>query len=219
LHEIKAVPVDQFPELHEKLIKGLGPGFSVRVGQPMKMESYGVLGLSWRTCFKASEIFERSERYFKLLSNTYIFKVEKDLKLSKVLLFRDANRKEIELSNEATFSTTIVVLTAMTETDIAPVAVSFKHNPPKDMQSYHDTFPCPVRFNQSQNFISYKTSDLETRTAKADANINKFLLERVEEETKGMIINSNKISSDLEKLIKDALSSRMPTIDHIGEGS
>lgn len=217
LHEVQAVPAEHFFELHEKLDQTLGPGFSVRVGQQMKIEDYGVLGLSWRTCSKAGEIFERSERYFKLLSNTYVFKVEKDQDISKIYLFREGYRRGIQLSNEATFSAIVVVLRAMTETDISPVSVSFIHAPPDDMKSYHPAFQCPILFDQSQNFISYKTSDLETRTAKADTSINKFLVERVEEETKGINISPNEIASDVEKLIKDALPSGIPSIDHVSE--
>jgi len=217
LHEVQAVPADDFFELHEKLDLTLGPGFSVRVGQQMKIEDYGVLGLSWRTCTKAGEIFERSERYFMLLSNTYVFKVEKDHDISKIHLFREGYRRGVELSNEATFSATVVVLRAMTETDIAPVDVSFKHDPPKDMKSYNHAFQCPILFNQSHNYISYKTADLETQTAKADAGINKFLIERVEEETKGIEVSPNKIASDVVNLIKDALPGGIPSIDHVGE--
>jgi len=217
LHEVQAVPADEFFDLHEKLDHILGPGFSVRVGQQMKIEDYGVLGLSWRTCSKAGEIFERSERYFKLLSNTYVFKVEKNYDISRIQLFREGYRRGIELSNEATFSATVVVLRAMTETDISPVGISFIHAPPRDMKSFHHAFQCPILFNQSQNFISYKTSDLETRTAKADASINKFLVERVEEETKGINISPSKIASDVEKLIKDALPSGIPSIDQVSE--
>ena len=54
LKDIQAVPADTFFELHEWLDQNLGPGFSVRVGQQMKIDDYGVLGLSWRT-----EIFPR----------------------------------------------------------------------------------------------------------------------------------------------------------------
>jgi AraC-like DNA-binding protein len=216
LHEVQAVPADHFFELHEKLDLTLRPGFSVRVGQQMKIEDYAVLGLSWRTCSKAGEIFERSERYFKLLSNTYVFKVEKGRDVSKVHLFRDGYRRGVELSNEATFSATIVVLSAMTETDIYPVRVSFKHDPPRDLKSYQDAFQCPILFNQSENYISYKTSDLDTRTAKADASINNFLVERVEEETKGIEVGSSKIALDVEKLIQNALPSGIPSIEHVG---
>jgi AraC-like DNA-binding protein len=216
MDDVQAVPADLFFEIHERLDQALGPGFSVRVGQQMKMDDYGVLGLSWKTCSKAGEIFERCERYFHLLSNTYLFKVEKEGEISKVYLFRDAYRRGVALSNEATFSASVVVLQAMTETDIAPIGVSFKHEAPRDLKSYRAAFKCPILFDQAHNFMVYKTPDLETRTAKADASINKFLVERVEEETKGIKISSIKIAADVENLIMDALPSGIPSLDKIG---
>ncbi len=217
MKEIRAVPADHFFELHEMLDQRLGPGFSVEVGQQMKIDDYGVLGLSWKTCSKAGEIFERSERYFQLLSNTYVFKVEKEGEIAKIHLFRDAYRRGVELSNEATFSATVIVLQAMTNTQIAPLSISFKHGAPTDLASYHEGFKCPVLFDQAHNFMAYKTSDLEMRTAKADMSINTFLVERVEEETRGIEISSIKIASDVEDLIRDALPSGIPSIPQIGE--
>ena len=217
LKDIQAVPADIFFELHEILDRRLGSGFSVRIGQQMKMDDYGVLGLSWKTCSKAGEIYERSERYFHLLSNTYVFKIEKGDETSKVLLLRDAHRRGVELSNEATFSASVVVLRAITETDISPLSISFKHNPPEDLKNYTEAFKCPILFNQPQNFMVYKTADLEIRTAKADKSINNFLIERVEEETKGIEISSLKIASDVESLIKDTLPSGIPSIVQIGK--
>ena len=214
---IQAVPADQFFELHEMLDERLGPGFSVRVGQQMKIEDYGVLGLSWRTCSWAGEIFDRCERYFKLLSDTYLFKVDKRPDISYVYLYRDAYRRGVELSNEATFSATVVVLKAMTETDISPVQVSFKHEKPMNLESYHKAFQCELLFNQPHYYMAYATADLETRTAKADASINQFLVERVEEETKGIQVSTSKLVRDVELLIKDALPSGIPSIVQIGE--
>lgn len=217
LDEVQAVPADYFFSLHEKVDRALEPGFSVRVGQQMVIEDYGVLGLSWKTCYKAGEIFERSERYFKLLSNTYVFQVEKHLENSRVILHRKAHRRGIELSNEATFSATVVVLQATTESNITPVQVAFQHKPPTNLENYQQAFQCPILFEQSQNYIAYKTDDLEMRTAKADASINKFLVERVEEETKGINVSSNKIIADVISLIKDALPSGIPSIDRISK--
>jgi len=214
---IQAVPADHFFELHERLDKILGPGFAVRVGQQMKIEDYGVLGLSWKTCSWAGEIFDRSERYFKLLSDTYLFKVEKEEELSYVYLLRDGYRRGVELSNEATFSATVVVLQAMTETNISPVKVSFKHSSPENLSSHMKAFKCPVSFDNSYNFIAYFSKDLEIHTAKADASINQFLLERVEEETRGIEISPNKIASEVEDLIRDALPSGIPSIIQLGE--
>jgi AraC-like DNA-binding protein len=217
IDKLQAVPADHFFGLHEQIDQILGPGFSVRVGQQMEIEDYGVLGLSWKTCSKAGEIFERSERYFMLLSNTYVFKVEKERERSKIYLFREGYRKGVALSNEATFSATVVVLKAITETDISPVEVSFKHASPGDLISYTDAFQCPVLFNQSQNYIAYKTHDLERRTAKADASINAFLVDRVEEKTKGIKVSVNKLVADIERLIKDALPSGIPSIEQLSQ--
>ncbi|MCG6190063.1 AraC family transcriptional regulator [Maribellus maritimus] len=215
--KIQVVPANHFFKLHEKLDEKLGPGFSVRIGQQMKIEDYGVLGLSWKTCSWAGEIFERSERYFKLLSNTYFFMVEKDVEISRIFLNREAHRRGMELSNEATLSATVVVLRAMTESDISPVEVSFKHAPPVKLDDYTKAFNCPILFNQPQNYIAYKKEDLEMRTAKADESINRFLVERVEEETKGIELSANKIVNDVENLIKDALPSGIPGVEQIGQ--
>jgi len=132
----------------------------------MKIEDYGVLGLSWRTCSKAGEIFERSERYFKLLSDTYIFKVKKRGDASYVYLNREPHRRGVELSNEATLSATVVVLQAMTETDILPIQVAFKHKAPEDLTSYEEGYRCEILFEQPHYYIAYRTKDLETRTQK-----------------------------------------------------
>ena len=217
IKNLKAVPADNFFELHERLNQKLEPGFSVRVGQQMEMDDYGVLGLSWKTCSKAGEIYERCERYFHLLSNTYVFKVEKKEPFSKVYLFRAPYRRGVALSNEATFSASVVVLKAMTELDIMPVSISFQHEPPFSLKSHEAAFQCPVLFQQEYNFMMYKTTDLETRTAKADLSINNFLVERVKEETHGIGISALKIASDVERLIKDALPSGIPSIHHIGK--
>lgn len=217
---LQAVPADHFFELHEMLDRKLGHGFAIRTGQQMKIEDYGVLGLSWRTCSWAGEIFERSERYFKLLSNTYVFEVSTGEEDSVIYLHREPHRRGLELSNEATLSATVVVLRAMTETEISPIQVTFKHDPPSKLDDYKQAFRCPVLFNQAFYSISYKTADLEIRTAKADKSINGFLLERVDEETKGIEVNVSKLAHDIELLIKDSLPSGIPGVaqisDHLG---
>ena len=217
LEGVQAVPADDFFGLHEFLDKELGPGFALRTGQKMKIEDYGVLGLSWRTCSYAGEIFERSERYFILLSNTYVFKVEEKEDVVEVFLNREPHRRGLELSNEATLSATVVVLQQMTDTDIKPIEVSFKHDAPGNVTDYEKMLGCPVLFNQAAYKITYTQEAFKTRTAKADTNINQFLVERVEEETKGLEVSANKIAIDVKSLIKDALPSGIPSIAQLCE--
>lgn len=215
--KLQIISAEEFLTAHELLDNRLGPGFGVRVGQQMKIEDYGVLGFSWRTCSRVGEIFDRSERYFKLLSNTFVWQIQEDGNVSHVILNREAHRKGMELSTEASLSATVVVLQAMSEKDISPIQVSFKHKPPTDLTSFNIAFRCPILFNQPQYAISYKTEDLNLRTAKADASINNYLLQQVDEKTKGIKIPGSKFVRDVEALIKDALPTGIPNIHHISD--
>lgn len=217
LDDLQVVSAEEFLSLHELLADKLGRGFAVRVGQKMIIEDYGVLGLSWRTCSKVGEIFERSERYFKLLSNTFDWQIQNDGDISHVVLNREAHRRGMELSTEASLSATVVVLQAMSEKDISPVQVSFKHKKPKDLTSHKKAFNCRILFEQSQYSISYKTEELNLRTAKADASINSYLLQQVDEKTKGIKIPGNKFVRDVEALIKNALPTGIPSIHYISD--
>ena len=220
IHEAKNLEVisaDEFLTAHEVLDDALGPGFGVRVGQQMIIEDYGVLGLSWRTCSKVGEIFERSERYFKLLSNTFVWQIVEEGPISHIILNREAHRRGMELSTEASLSATVVVLQAMSEKEILPLRVSFKHSPPSDLTSFEKAFKCLVLFNQPKYSITYKTDDLNLRTAKADASINKYLIQQVEEKTKGIVIPGNKLVHDVESLIEDALPTGIPSIHYISD--
>ena len=217
LDHLQVVSAEEFLSLHEILADKLGPGFAVRVGQKMIIEDYGVLGLSWRTCSKVGEIFERSERYFKLLSNTFDWQIIKDGDISHVVLNREAHRKGMELSTEASLSATVVVLQAMSEKEIFPIMVSFKHKKPIELTSHKKAFNCPILFEQPRYAISYKTADLNLRTAKADASINRYLLQQVDEKTKGIKIPGNKFVHDVETLIKNALPTGIPSIHYISD--
>ena len=213
----QVIAADDFLLAHELLDDKLGPGFGVRVGQQMIIEDYGVLGLSWRTCSKVGEIFERSKRYFKLLSNTFVWSIKKEEEDSHIYLHREAHRRGMELSTEASLSATVVVLQAMSEQKILPIQVTFKHNPPADLSSFRKAFQCPILFNQAHYSISYRTKDLQLRTAKADESINSYLVQQVEEKTKGIQIPKNQFVSDVKLLIKNGLPTGIPSIQHISD--
>lgn len=216
-HHLQVVDAEKFLELHELFEEKIDSGFSVRVGQKMIIEDYGVLGLAWRTCSRVGEIFERSERYFKLLSNTFDWQIKKEGKISHVILNRKAHRRGMELSTEASLSATVVVLKAMSEKNITPIQVSFMHKASKNLTSHKKAFQCPTLFNQPLYSISYRTEDLNLRTAKADSSINSYLVQQVEEKAKGIKIPGSQLVRDVESLIKDSLPTGIPSIHHIAD--
>ena len=153
----QVVPADSFFALHDIVDQALPPGYALRVGQAMEMDDYGVLGLSWKTCSQARDLFDRSVRYVMLLTDTYVFKVQDEDDVTKIYLHRDAYRKGVALSNEATFSATVTVLHLITEKDFFPVEVCFCHPFHSDMSVYESRFQCPVHFSRPHNYIGLKT--------------------------------------------------------------
>jgi AraC-like DNA-binding protein len=217
LDNIQAIPADEFFAFHEFLDQELGPGFSVRVGQQMLIDDYGVLGLSWRTCSWVGEIFERSKRYFNLLSNTFFWRIEEIGGVSRIHLDRALYRSGEGLSTEASLSATVVVLQQTSEKDIRPIEVSFKHEAPASLDSHNQAFQCELLFEQDHYYIAYKTEDLKLRTARADQQINQYLLQRIDEETNSIKISSSKIIPEIEDLIRQALPSGIPSMDFLCE--
>jgi AraC-like DNA-binding protein len=215
IDRVQAIPSDEFFALHEMLDEKLGPGFSVRVGQQMVIDDYGVLGLSWRTCSWIGEIFERSKRYFNMLSNTFFWRIEEVGGVSRIHLDRALYRPGEGLSTEASLSATVVVLQQTSEKDIRPVEVSFKHKAPLSLDSHNEAFQCKLLFEQDQYYIAYKTEDLKLRTARADEQINQYLLQRIDEETNSITISSSKIVPEIEALIRQALPSGIPNMDFL----
>lgn len=215
--DLQVISAEEFLSLHELLAERIDPGFSVRVGQQMVIDDYGVLGLSWRTCSKVREIYERSERYFKLLSNTFMWNIVERGVYSEVFLNREAHRRGMELSTEASLAATVVVLQAMSEKKEFPNKISFKHGPPKDLSSHEKAFQCELLFHQAHYSMTYKTDFLNLRTAKADDSINQFLVQRVEEETKGIQLPTDRIYITVKQLIQDALPSGIPSFAQISE--
>ena len=213
----KYVPLDLFHEIYELAYEHLELGFPLRLGALMDADDYGTLGLSWKTAWKALDFFERLRRYIVLVTDRGLFDVQNDGITTHFTMERDSHRFGQTLSNEATFGMCANLIRRITNEDINPTLVRFKHKAHRDIQSYLDHFQCEVRFGVNLNAISYKSKDLQTPTIKADESIHRFLLERLEEEKKAIEINSNQVVSDVEKLIKEALPSGIPSIVEVSE--
>jgi len=210
------VPLGFLWEVYELAHQQLAEGFSLRFGQQLAAEDYGTLGLSWKTCWSARDILERTERYMVLVTNHGTIKVEDINDTTKTQLFRTPEHRGLEISNETTFAMIIKIIKDVTEADIYPTLVRFQHAPPSRITPYLEYFNCPVQFKQSENAFYYKTADLSTPTVKADKSIHQFLVERMDEEAQGIEVNANKLVKDVQNLIEEALPSGIPSVNQIG---
>ncbi|NBC05418.1 MAG: helix-turn-helix domain-containing protein [Bacteroidetes bacterium] len=215
-NDSKYAPTDPFFELYEIIDQYLVPGFSIRVGQLMVLDDYDVLGLAWKTCLSPRDMFKRCERFFILMTDTQLYKVQDEGETGNITIYRDASRRGIEISNESSIVATLTVIHKITGVDIRPVNVSFVHNAPEIIAPYEDYFSCEVKFGQKYNRLVFRSEDLDTRSLKADRSINQFMMERLQEKAEGIEVSANKLLNDTQNIIKDALPSGIPFAAEIG---
>lgn len=215
-NDSKYAPTNPFFELYEIIDQQLDPGFSIRVGQQMILDDYDVLGLAWKTCLSPRDMFKRCERFFILMTDTQLYKVQDEGETGSITIYRDAPRRGIEISNESSIVATLTVIHKITGVDIRPVKVSFAHSKPDKIDPYEDYFSCPVHFGQKYNRLVFRSEDLDTKSLKADRSINQFMMERLQEKAEGIEVSANKLLNDTQNLIKDALPSGIPFAAEIG---
>jgi AraC-like DNA-binding protein len=211
------VPLSLLLDIYELGHRYLKSGFGIRVGENMLPEDYGTLGLSWKTSWRAKDVFERTIRFNILITNVRGFQAESKDDFTTVTLNRPILRLGHELSNEATIAVCVKMMRVITQKTINPIKVSFVHKKPDNISNYESFFNCDVNFSQQVNSLLFLTKDLDIPSAKADKSISAFLLERLEEEKKGVEKQTNKLIIDITNLIKDSLSSGIPSIKNISE--
>jgi len=210
-------PTDLFYQMYEIIEKELDPAFSVRVGQLMELDDYGVLGLTWKTCASPRDMFVRCERYFRLMTDTTLFSIKDYGDMGTIYIDRPAARRGIEISNESSTVATATVINKLLKEPIWPVSVSFAHDKPGDIAPYEEYFRCEVSFNQPRNSLTYTSADLDTRSIKADKSINRFLMNRLDEQSKDFKVQADQLLVETKELIKDSLPSGIPSADFIGK--
>ena len=207
----KYVPIELLLEIYELADQYLEPGFSVRQGKQMSSDDYGTLGLSWKTCWRAREVLDRIERFMTLVTNQGSVTTSEENGITHCYLNRDASRRGLEISNEATFVMLISILHEVTGKKIYPTKVHLKHTN-QSIGPLQDFFHCPVVFNAADNSMHFNNMDIDIPTLKADKGIQQFLVERMEEEKIGIEVNADRLLTDVHNLVKEALPSGIPSV-------
>lgn len=215
----KYVPIDRLFDTYELADQHLTPGFGIRQGRLLCSEDYGTLGLSWRTCWRAREVLDRLDRFMILVTDHGRVRLEESEGFTKLILYRDANRRGVEMANEVTFVMLTTVLNEITGRMIRPIDVYFKHAS-EETVSFSEFFQCPVHFKHRVDAIQFRNTDIDIPTLKADRHIHQYLLERMDEERLGIQANADRFLSEIYKQVTEALPGGIPSViqmaDHLG---
>ena len=143
-------------------------------------------------------------------------KLKKRNGFTNVHMLRNPFRQGVQMANETSFVMLVNVLEEVSNKSIKPVTVSFNH-PSDHKSSFEDYFECEVLFNQNDNILQFRTSDLETPTLKADESIHRYLLQRMDEEKEGIHSNTDQLLLEIHGLVKNSLPSGVPSVIQVAE--
>jgi len=213
------LPIDLLFEVYKSADELLSSGFTLRQGQQLSSSDYGTLGLAWRTCWEAKEIFVRTARFMVLVTDYGSAKILEKGDETVIQLLRPTPHRGLEMANETTFVMLTNILKEVTGKSIQPTKVHFKHSF-SDSRPFQEYFNCEVRFMSSENSMSFFRKDLEVPTLKADRQLQQYLVTRMQEEQKDIHSRADHLLKNIRNLVKESLPSGIPSLiqvaDHVG---
>ncbi|NVK75118.1 MAG: AraC family transcriptional regulator ligand-binding domain-containing protein [Oceanospirillaceae bacterium] len=210
------VPIELLFEVYEMADEYLKPGFAVRQGRQLQSEDYGTLGLSWRTCWYARDIFYRLVRFMVLVTDHGSAEVEEDGGVLTMRLNRETHKRGEEMSVETAFVMLINVLDEVCGKQVRPTQVHFAHSSIHGAL-FEDYFECQVSFQANKNALYFDVKDLQIQTIKADHHINEYLLRRMEEEQKDIQVQADYLLKSIRSLIQESLPSGIPSLTQVAD--
>lgn len=111
----------------------------------------------------------------------------------------------------------LVSLRKGTNREIWPELVTFRHSRKTNLAAFARSFGCDVLFNQRENSIQFKTSDLELSLVTADNDLYMVLTDYCEIVLQDKSRNTSDLLVQVECAIADRLTTGKATQDHIAK--
>ncbi len=179
--------------------------FGLKVARYIRPSTFHVVGYAMSCSSTLKRSTERFVKSARLISDSALVELVagKNTHTLTVDLNIDGNRpiyQTIDTMMAGFFMLSEWILTK----PIIPVAVTFKHGPPKDVTEYNDVFRCEVEFNSPTNSVVFNSSDLTQAIPSANEELAIMLDEMTSEHL------SLRYSSRFSRKVREALILTLP---------
>ena len=155
------IPVENFNQMLYEASDLTGDNdIGLHVGEQIKPNQYGVLGLSIMNCKTLEEAVQRHTRYENLVCNVAMscYQVKGDqVELTWDTCAPEATRHIAE-ENVASW---ITFARWISGTDLSPSSIQFQHHKPDNTAEHARIFRCPVRFEGDRVRVIFPASFLK----------------------------------------------------------
>ncbi|MEM8581437.1 MAG: AraC family transcriptional regulator [Pseudomonadota bacterium] len=180
------------------------------VGEAMRPDEYGALGLAWKAAPNLLGSFSRVERYWRLWTSFSQYELVDTDKGRLFVEHRDGIRRlGMRISIEADLASGVSLSRQVSPRPFAPLAVYFKHAAPKTTEQHEAYFGCPIHFGADKDAMLLSEQSLTEPNVLGDEGITQFLVTHLDGEL-SQIDQSPPLQARTKGEIARALSEGLP---------
>lgn len=185
------------------------------VGDAMRTDEYGALGLAWKAAPNLLGSFSRVARYWRLWTSVTQYDLqETDRGILFVQRREGFRRLGLRISVEATMASGVSLGRQVSPRPFSPIEVYFQHPPPKTIDHHEAYFGCPVRFGADKDAMLLSHQSLSEPNILGDEGITTFLVSHLEQEIQ-QIDDTPTLPAQTKGEIARALSEGLPKMTDI----
>lgn len=185
-------------------------GLVARYADAIRPDALGVLGLALKSAPTLGASLIRLERYFRLLSDTAVYRLHRDsTQAALVLEGRTPDHPALTLRNECALAAVMRNLHGFVAKGLELERVTFRHACPDDPDRYAAHFGCPVEFDAPQDAVVMPRHMLDVKNRIGDAAISDFLTQHLDQALRAMR-PAPRLRTDLFRRLPKTLSTGVP---------
>ncbi len=165
------IPVSKMSRLWELAVEATGDeAFGLSVTTFVQPTSFHALGFSLMVSTTLREAWQRTQRYYKVVSNVLDIQI-KEYGSESALCFVKIPGKEYAKEAIDAFVATMVHISLRINGGAKPTKIEFERVEPSNRKTFESVFPCPVYFDTGRNQIYFNNDDLDRTLTSANRDI------------------------------------------------
>ena len=185
-------------------------GLPLVVGEAMRPDEYGALGLAWKAAPNLLGSFSRVARYARVWTSFTQYELEETDEGMLLIEHRHGQRRlGMRISIEADLASGVSLSRQVSPRPFAPLAVWFQHAAPKTTRLHEEYFGCPVHFGGKRDAMLMSHESLAQPNILGDEGITQFLVSHLDQEL-AQINDASPLQAQAQGEIARALSEGLP---------
>ena len=209
----RLVDADAFYGVIETIVSDGDDGLPFRCAESLDIDSYGALGLAFKTSVDLRTALGRIERYGALVSDAirYELRPAAGMPAAFAISGRPVSRLGEQVTNEAALAGVLSFCRQAVAPggSLAPSSVSFTHRKPTNWERHENYFGCPIEFGADIDALHLDEPFLDTPTRLGDEALGRYITDQLDHELRTAEV-ARSIESRVRQTVSQGLADGVP---------